>query len=94
MSVIRTGEAGYKAYIFIEAGSNQVHISTPSYNGLVNLGQAVKILNLLVKLDEVPHDIHDRLYSEIEKIMDLQNSANNTLTIENETLRQAAKKKK
>lgn len=71
MATIRADEGDYNAYIYIE-GNNKINISTPSYKGVVPLHEAVKVLNLLVKLEELPTNIHERLFLDIEELMHLK----------------------
>lgn len=67
MSVIRYGEQGFDAYIYIDASRKyHINISTPSYTGVVPLAEAVKIINLLIKLEEVPANILEQLYKEVQ----------------------------
>lgn len=70
MAVIRVGEVGYQAYIYVD-GSNKnfINISTPSYTGVVDLTEATKVLALLIKLKEVPADIMERLFKEVQECL-------------------------
>lgn len=77
MAVIRYDEEAFEAYIYIEGKDNKINISTPSYKGVVPLHEAVKILNLLVKLEELPANIHERLFLEVEELLRLKDKTIN-----------------
>lgn len=67
MAIIRANEGEFNAYIYVDAAhKNKINISTPSFRGLVDLGHAVMILTMLMKLNELPDDILDRLYDEVQ----------------------------
>lgn len=70
MAVIRYSDEGFNAYIYVDgARDSKINISTPSYTGVVDLNEAVKILKLLKKLNEVPEDIMDRLFKEVQEVL-------------------------